>query len=49
VDSGGRGAKVEGVAVGELAAAYREASESASDLADEWDGSSDEAWDDLDE
>ncbi len=33
----------------ELAAAYREASESASDLADEWDGSSDEAWDDLDE
>ncbi|CAJ52329.1 hypothetical protein [Haloquadratum walsbyi] len=33
----------------ELAAAYREASESASDLADEWDGVSDEAWSGLDE
>ncbi len=28
----------------ELAAAYREASESASELADEWDVTSDEAW-----
>jgi hypothetical protein len=33
----------------ELAAAYREASESASELADEWDGASDEAWSGLDE
>jgi maleate cis-trans isomerase len=33
----------------ELAAAYREASESASELADEWSDSSDEAWDTLDE
>ena len=32
-----------------LAAAYREASESASELADEWSVSSIEAWDDLDE
>ncbi len=33
----------------ELATAYREASESASDLADEWDEASDEAWSGLDE
>lgn len=33
----------------ELAAAYREASESASELADEWDETSDEAWSGLDE
>ena len=33
----------------ELAAAYREASESASELADEWGGASDEAWSGLDE
>ncbi len=33
----------------ELAAAYREASESASDIADEWGGASDEAWSGLDE
>jgi len=33
----------------ELAAAYREASESASELADEWDASSDEAWSGIDE
>ena len=33
----------------ELAAAYREASESAETLADEWDDASDEAWDALDE
>jgi len=32
----------------ELAAAYREASESAEELADEWDEASDEAWDGLD-
>ncbi|WP_128225192.1 hypothetical protein [Halobacteriaceae bacterium SHR40] len=32
----------------ELAAAYREASESASELADEWDVASDEAWSGLD-
>ncbi|MCH7659082.1 MAG: hypothetical protein IH933_00350 [Euryarchaeota archaeon] len=31
----------------ELATAYREASESASALADEWDGTADEAWDGL--
>ncbi|AGB31091.1 hypothetical protein C488_02026 [Natrinema pellirubrum DSM 15624] len=34
---------------GELAAAYREASESAEELADEWDDASDEAWRGLDE
>ena len=33
----------------ELAAAYRDASESASALAEEWDETSDEAWDGLDE
>lgn len=33
----------------ELAAAYREASESAEELADEWDEASDEAWSGLDE
>ena len=33
----------------ELAAAYREASKSASELADEWSDSSNEAWDTLDE
>lgn len=33
----------------ELAAAYREASESASELADEWDVTSDEAWSALEE
>jgi hypothetical protein len=32
----------------ELAAAYREASEGAETLAEEWDGASDEAWDGLD-
>jgi hypothetical protein len=32
----------------ELAAAYREASESAEELAEEWDEVSDEAWDGLD-
>ncbi|WP_255191132.1 hypothetical protein [Natronobeatus ordinarius] len=32
----------------ELAAAYREASESAEEFAEEWDGASDEAWDGLD-
>nr|WP_229126603.1 hypothetical protein [Halapricum desulfuricans] len=32
----------------ELAAAYRDASESASELAEEWDETSDEAWDGLD-
>jgi hypothetical protein len=32
---------------GELAAAYRAASERASELADEWDGVSDEAWSGL--
>jgi len=31
----------------ELAAAYREAAESAETLAGEWDDASDEAWDDL--
>jgi len=33
----------------ELAAAYRQASESAMDLAEEWDETSTEAWDGLDE
>ncbi len=33
----------------ELAAAYREASESAESLAEEWDEASDEAWNGLDE
>lgn len=33
----------------ELAAAYRDASESASKLAEEWSDASDEAWDGLDE
>jgi adenylate cyclase class IV len=33
----------------ELAAAYREASESASELGDQCDGTSDEAWSGLDE
>ncbi len=33
----------------ELAAAYREASESAEELAEQWDDTSDEAWDGLDE
>lgn len=33
----------------ELAAAYREASESAATLATEWDDTSDEAWDSLPE
>ena len=33
----------------ELAAAYREASESAQELAEEWHETSDEAWDGLDE
>lgn len=33
----------------ELAAAYRDASESAEVLADEWRGASDEAWRELDE
>ncbi|MCU4726399.1 hypothetical protein [Halapricum hydrolyticum] len=33
----------------ELAAAYRDASESASELAEEWAETSAEAWDDLDE
>ncbi|WP_424015895.1 hypothetical protein ACOZ35_08245 [Halorubrum xinjiangense] len=33
----------------ELAAAYREASESAEALAEEWSGTSDEAWESLDE
>ncbi|MFC4541856.1 hypothetical protein ACFO5R_07930 [Halosolutus amylolyticus] len=32
----------------ELAAAYREASESAKELAEEWDEASDEAWGGLD-
>ena len=32
----------------ELAAAYREASESAGELAEEWDDASDEAWSGLD-
>lgn len=31
----------------ELAAAYRDAAESATALADEWSGTSDDAWDDL--
>lgn len=33
----------------ELAAAYREASESSETLAEEWDETSDEAWKSLDE
>ena len=33
----------------ELAAAYRDASDSATDLAEEWSETSDEAWDELDE
>ena len=33
----------------ELAAAYREASESADHLAEEWEGASQEAWNGLDE
>jgi len=33
----------------ELAAAYRDASESATALAEEWEGTSEEAWNDLDE
>ncbi|QUO48710.1 MULTISPECIES: hypothetical protein [Halorubrum] len=33
----------------ELAAAYREASESAETLTEEWSGTSDEAWEGLDE
>jgi len=33
----------------ELAAAYRDASESTAELADEWHETSDEAWDGLDE
>ena len=33
----------------ELAAAYRDASESAESLSEEWDETSDEAWDELDE
>lgn len=33
----------------ELAAAYREASGSASTMVEEWDDTSDEAWDNLDE
>jgi len=33
----------------ELAAAYREASDSAAELAGEWDEASDEAWDGLEE
>lgn len=33
----------------ELAAAYREASESAEELAERWDESSNEAWDGLNE
>ncbi len=33
----------------ELAAAYRDASESAAELTEAWDGVSDEAWDELDE
>lgn len=33
----------------ELAAAYREASESSEALAEEWEEASDEAWDGLDE
>ncbi|KAB1192911.1 hypothetical protein GJR96_05400 [Haloferax sp. MBLA0076] len=33
----------------ELAAAYREASESAESLAETWDDTSDEAWNGLDE
>lgn len=34
---------------GELAAAYREASDSAESLAEEWDDTSHEAWDELGE
>ncbi|MDG5776558.1 hypothetical protein VB773_22740 [Haloarculaceae archaeon H-GB2-1] len=41
--------EAEGPDEDELAAAYREASESAADLANEWDDASDEAWDGLDE
>ncbi|MFW5978193.1 MAG: hypothetical protein ACOCP2_03045 [Halohasta sp.] len=33
----------------ELAAAYREASESAESLVDDWDATSDEAWTELEE
>ena len=33
----------------DLAAAYRDASESAELLAEEWSGASEEAWDELDE
>ena len=33
----------------ELAEAYRDASESADSLSKEWDGTSDEAWNELDE
>jgi len=33
----------------ELAEAYRDASESAASLSKEWDGTSDEAWNELDE
>ncbi|WP_275883195.1 hypothetical protein [Halorhabdus sp. BNX81] len=33
----------------ELAAAYRQASEGAAELAEEWDETSKEAWQDLDE
>jgi hypothetical protein len=33
----------------ELAAAYREASENAEELSEEWDSASDEAWDGLGE
>ncbi len=33
----------------ELAAAYQEASDSASKMANKWDNSSNEAWNDLDE
>jgi hypothetical protein len=33
----------------ELAAAYREASESTAELAEQWDETSNEAWDGLDE
>lgn len=33
----------------ELAAAYRDASESAAELTDEWSDASGEAWNDLDE
>jgi hypothetical protein len=33
----------------ELAAAYEDAAESGSDIAAEWDATSDEAWDSIDE